>query len=379
MKELNTLLEQYVEVPREVYKDVPVQIEVEIPVEREVEKRVRVEKRIPRTVEVEKIVEVPVERYVDKTISIDKVVEKPVFIEKVVERPVQRIVEKVVEVPVEKIVQVPREIKKDKIIEVATIVEKPIYVEREVNEAQDITYINKNETIRKEIRKSVDVLSTLRREEEEWRRKLEESKLRFKLTEFSTQHVESTIGYEENQRLRERLDFLHEEYNTIVDRRNKEKTEGFRGSVKVTGMGNRRELIDNQNIRTSTHWRKSVGAVNTIGTTVINRPSEFTNSTVIKPAEGRTSTYVTRTEEGVSRRIIRKYDANGNLIEETVDNMNGNWSTNSNVHEIRGNSNNTGVYIDTSKQTGLILPENELVRINQALGQYAEEVIRRDQ
>lgn len=380
---------KYVEVPREIYKDVPVRIEVEIPVEREVERTVRVEKRIPRRVEVEKIVEVIVDRYIDKTITIDKIVEKPVFIEKIIEKPVQRIIEKIVEVPVERIVQVPREIRKDRIIEVSTFVEKPIYIEKEVNDNTHVTVTKKNERLRTEIRKSVDVMTTLRREEEEWRRKLEESRLRFKLTEFSTQTVESTIGFEENQRLRERLDYLHEEYNSVIDRQNREKTEAFRGSVKNIGMGNRREVsrdVSNANITTTTHYRKSLGAMTVVGGNTIN--------VVNRPSEIRTSTYVNRTEEANSRRITRKYDANGNLIDENVENLggnNGNW-TQSNVYgQTNGNYNGNVVYTGgqafnqsttfevVKRLNPAIVNESEVSKINYALGRYTEDMIRKDQ
>ena len=370
---------KYVEVPREIYKDVPITVEVQIPIEVEVERHVKVDRRVPRRVEVEKIVEVPVDRYIDKIISIDKVVEKPVFVEKIVDKPVQRIVERIVEVPVEKIVQVPREIKKDKIIEVATIIEKPVYIEREVTENADITVVHKNERIRKDIRKSVDVLTTLQREEIEWRRKLEESKLRFKLTEFSTQHVESTIGFEENQSLRQRLDYLHEEYNNVIDRQNRIKTEGVRNSVKVTGMlGARREVTDLQGSHvTTTHFRKSVGAVNNINATYLNN--------------GRTSTYVTRVEEPSIRKSTYRYDQYGNVIEGQVGAHN-QWTTQSNVYTtqhiggsrivngsvVHSNVLHGGRYVtDIIRRVNTtILAEDELARINQSIGRHAEELAR---
>lgn len=39
---------------------------------------------------------------------------------------------------------------------------------------------------------------------------------------------ESTVGYEENRDLRKQLDSLHEEYNKLIDVKNKEYTENFR-------------------------------------------------------------------------------------------------------------------------------------------------------
>ena len=367
---------KYVEVPREIYKDVPITVEVQIPIEVDVERSVRVEKRMPRRVEVEKIVEVPVDRYVDKMITIDKVVEKPVFVEKFVDRPVQRIVERVVEVPVEKIVQVPREIKKDKIIEVSTIVEKPVYIEREVNDGTDITVVSRNDRIKRDIRKSVDVLTTLQREEQEWRRRLEESKLRFKLTEFSTQHVESTIGFEENQNLRQRLDYLHEEYNTVIDKQNRIKTEGVRSSVRVTGvLGARREVTELNSSYAPTHVRKSVGAVN-----------NMTNYNSIN----RSSQYVTRVDNGPSRVVgTQLYDQYGNVIERNTATQGQQWTTSSNVYTTHNSntryvggsltqSNYNRVYVTdiVRRVNASIITEADLARINIAIGKHAEELSR---
>ena len=361
---------KYVEVPREIYKDVPITVEVQIPIEVEVERYVRVEKRVPRRVEVEKIVEVPVDRFVDKTITIDKVVERPVFVEKFVDRPVQRIVERVVEVPVEKFVQVPREIKKDKIIEVTTMVEKPVYIEREVHGQNDITVVSRNDRIRKDIRKSVDVLTTLQREEAEWRRKLEESKLRFKLTEFSTQHVESTIGFEENQDLRQRLDYLHEEYNTVIDRQNRIKTEGVRSSVRVTGtLGARREVTELHGSHAPVQVRKSVGAVNNIHSTYVvgGRPSQYA-------------------DKGLN------YNQISNNSERIVHAQGQQWNTQSNVYTTTHQSSNrvvggsirqssanyTRVYTtDIVRRVNQgVISESELARINHSIGKHAEELVR---
>lgn len=43
------------------------------------------------------------------------------------------------------------------------------------------------------------------------------AKVRISMVEANTHVMESTIGFEENRRLREELDKLHEEYNGIVD------------------------------------------------------------------------------------------------------------------------------------------------------------------
>lgn len=233
---------------------------------------------------------------------------------------------------------------------------------------------------------SVDALTSLCREEEEWKRRLEETKLRFKLTEFSTQHVESTIGFEENQRLRDRLDYLHEEYNTTIGRQNHLKAETLRSSTRFAGMGSRREItnVSNTNIRTSTHYRKSLGNVSNLTTQVVSRPSI------------NTSTYIVKTGE-TPRTITRRVDAYGNPIDENAHGYvkttsQGQWLSQSGVQNgqyITGNMGSSNVIINggTNGRTSVyevvkqpnvtVVQENEIARVGQAMSRYVEEMNRR--
>lgn len=42
-------------------------------------------------------------------------------------------------------------------------------------------------------------------------------KVRINMVEANTHVMESTVGFEENRKLREELDKLHEEYNNVID------------------------------------------------------------------------------------------------------------------------------------------------------------------
>ena len=65
--------------------------------------------------------------------------------------------------------------------------------------------------------------------------------------EQNTYIQESTVGYEENRELRKQLDALHEEYNKLIDVKNKEYTENFRQAPRISGYGNRRVISSKEN------------------------------------------------------------------------------------------------------------------------------------
>lgn len=60
------------------------------------------------------------------------------------------------------------------------------------------------------------------------------------MVEINTHYEEGTIGYQKNRELREQLDYLHEEYNRIIDARNHEYAENFKQAPRKSGYGNRR-------------------------------------------------------------------------------------------------------------------------------------------
>ena len=68
-------------------------------------------------------------------------------------------------------------------------------------------------------------------------KELERVKLMKSTTEYNTHVEESTIGYEENRRLRSQLDSLHEEYNRIIDSRNYEYVQNFKQQPRKSGYG----------------------------------------------------------------------------------------------------------------------------------------------
>lgn len=78
---------------------------------------------------------------------------------------------------------------------------------------------------------------------------------------------ESTVGYEENRELRRQLDALHEEYNRLIDIKNKEYTENFRQAPRISGYGNRRIISSKENYVESQ-----------IKSSVVNQPPQTRNS-----------------------------------------------------------------------------------------------------
>ena len=269
---------KYVEVLNERYRDVDVVNTIVIPVDRIVEKKVRQDKHVAKIVERERLVEVPHESRIDREIVVDKVVEVPVYVEKIVEKYYDNIIEKRIEVPVEKYVEVPREVRKEKIIEVETMVDRPIYVDKIVEEQQDVTVVGLNEHYLMEAQDNEYTLRQLDQEYREWTSKLTIVHQRIKTSDTSTNVLESKIGWEENLVLRERLNQLHEQYNRVVEEKNKEYTSSFRTEPRKSGMGSTRVLVGEE---TKPYWNgnQSSNVYTTGRETAVNSSNVYLAST----------------------------------------------------------------------------------------------------
>ena len=215
---------KYVEKPVEKYVDVYVEKPVTIYVDEEVVKTVVIDKKVPKIVEKEVVIEIPIEREVEKIVEVERIKEVPVYVDKEVQKKVPKIIEKIVEVKVPKYIEVQVEKEKEKIIEQIVEVENPIYIEEDNEEIVNIMDTGKNERLRKSYKSNISEINTLEVQLQQLKMEVESArKVRKSLRTSTRTGATTVIGKDENNRLREELDRLHQAYTESSERTQKEQ------------------------------------------------------------------------------------------------------------------------------------------------------------